>query len=126
VKRRIIAGEDPELLSGLAATTLRTCLDGEPALLFDRSGSGFVPVGDRHPVRWVLHLGRKPDPGLNVETLEPDRWRPALHAQMRNFATRSDQAADLVADALSGAVHLRLSVGEGEVDAAFRWMLDLH
>jgi glycosyltransferase involved in cell wall biosynthesis len=126
VKRRIIAGEDPELSPGWAGTTLRTCLDGEPALLVARGSSGFVPVGVRLPVRWVIHLGRKPDPGLNVETLEPDRWGPALRAQMRNFATRSDQAADLIADALSGAVHLRLSVGEGEVDAAFRWMLELH
>jgi glycosyltransferase involved in cell wall biosynthesis len=124
VKRRVMADET-EPSTVWPEGTLRTCLDGEPALLFPRGFSGFVPIQERHPVRWVLHLGRQPGPGLAVQTLPPESWERALRTQLRNFSTRPDHAADRVFHGLSGAQHLRLTVGEGEVEAAFRWMLDL-
>jgi glycosyltransferase involved in cell wall biosynthesis len=126
VKRRVLETEERQSLAEWPDGTFLACLDGERSLLFPRRSSGFVGVNERHPVRWVIHLCRQPEPGLTVETLEPGAWGPALRGQLRNFSPRPDQAADLVVDALSGAAHTRLRVGEGEVDAAFRWLMDLH
>lgn len=125
VKRRVLETEERQSLAEWPNGTFLACLDGERSLLFPRRSSGFVGVNERHPVRWVIHLCRQRGPGLTVETLEPESWGPALRGQLRNFSPRPGQAADFVLDALSGAAHTRLRVGEGEVDAAFRWLLDL-
>ncbi|MFM7818423.1 MAG: hypothetical protein ACKPGI_15840, partial [Verrucomicrobiota bacterium] len=81
--------------------------------------------GERHPVRWVLHLRRRPGPGLDTDVLQRGSWESALTAQLRNFSPRPDQSAGHVVEALADATHIRLSVGDGEVDAAFRWLQDL-
>ncbi len=126
VKRRVVAGDAGRPPVGLPHGTFQACLDGEQSQLIPRRSDGFVPVGERHPVRWVIHLRRRRAPGLEAERLGPESWKPALVAQLRNFSHRPDHAADLVVEALSGAAHIGLSVGDGEVDAAFRWLLDLH
>ena len=125
IKRRIEAGDAGQQHEECAGGRFEASLDGERSLLFPRGGTGLVPVGERHPVRWVVHLCRRPDPGLTAQPMASESWRPALRSQLRNFSPRPDPAAEFVLDALSGAEHLRLFVGEGEVDAAFRWMLDL-
>ena len=125
VKRRLIAAHDGQARTGWPQGTFEACLDGEKSLLFPRRSGGFVPVGERHPVRWVLHLRRRPGPGLDTDVLQRGSWESALTAQLRNFSPRPDQAAGHVMEALADATHIRLSVGDGEVDAAFRWLQDL-
>lgn len=126
VKRRVIAGDQGVPATGWPEGRFAASLDGENSLLFPRSSGGFVPVEERHPVRWVVHLRRRCEPGLQAEILEPESWGPALRTQLRNFSPRPDQAETLVLEALSGSGHVRLTVGDGEIDTAFRWLLDLH
>lgn len=125
VKRRVVVVGDDRPQVGWPEGSFQACLDGEQSLLFPRCATGFVPVRERHPVRWVIHLSRKNGPGLEADVLGGPSWAPALQGQLRNFSPRPDQAEALIVESLARATHIRLSVGEGEVDAAFRWLLEL-
>ncbi len=125
VKRRVLAAGDDRPGPGWPVGSFQACLDGEQSLLLPRCTAGFVPVRERHPVRWVIHLRRRIGPGLEADVLGRQSWVPALRDQLRNFSPRPDQAAAFLVESLSSADHVRLSVGDGEVDAAFRWLQEL-
>lgn len=116
---------DAELPPGLAAAgiPLRGRLDGEETLMLPR-GAGHTSPAEWYPVRRMVHLTRRDDPGCSLETIRDEkRVRRWIGAQLRGALARHSEPFEHLARGLLAAPQMHLAVGTGATDRALDLLL---